>query len=408
MADLRRYLSWLLFVGIALALVAGEILIVRAIRRGREGTAAPPPDAPKVEDLALSVIEDVPQDEVPSGLPRVRPRWLKLPPIRLVTLSNDVMSVGITRPDDPGAYQDARFDWSGMIATVSYNGHTFFNGPEARMDNKTPYPVFGTAEEFETPVGFYDIKPGETFVKVGVGELMRPPQPPWYWWGLPYEIKRPGAWQVRVGPDWIEYEQEFQTTRGVAYRYLKRVSLEAGKPVVRIARSLENKGIRALKTSHYCHNFVSIDGQTVLGPAWKVDFGYQLSPHPNGKFWRTRGLVEIRGSSLAFTRTMSEGAMFLLMTSGPRDVSANWFRVADSGSGSAVTIQGDRPVTRIALYVAGGTICPEPFVEIAVEPGKCETWGTVYEFRADASVVVKKAEDQGWRDRLKGAIERAP
>jgi hypothetical protein len=405
-ADAKKYLSWFLYAGIALGLVAGEVLLVKAMRKRRE--AVPPPEAPSVDDMALSLIGELPFEKEIAHAPAARPRWLKLPPIRLVTLSNAVMTVGITRPDDPGAYQDARFDWSGMIATLTYNGHTFFGGPGAKMDNRTPYPVFGTAEEFDAPVGFYEAKPGETFVKVGVGELVRPPQPAWYWWGLAYQIAKPGAWQVRAGPDWIEYEQELQGSRGAAYRYVKRVALDADRPVVKVSRSLENKGVRVLKTSHYCHNFVSVDNHTVLGPPWKVEFGYKLAPHPNPKYWRPRGLVEIRGSSLEFVSAMSDGALFLLMTHEPRDASANWFRLANPEAGVSVTIKGDRPVSRIAFYAAGGAICPEAFVQLDVEPGRCESWETVYTFEADPGKVPAKTTDDGWREKLKGAIHGAP
>jgi hypothetical protein len=213
---------------------------------------------------------------------------------------------------------------------------------------------------------------------------------------------------VTSGADWIEYEQELQGPRGIAYRYAKRVALEPGKPIVKISRSLENKGVRVLKTSHYCHNFVSMDNQTVLGPPWRVEFGYPLAPHPNPRYWRPKGLVEIQGTSLAFVNTMSEGAMFLLMTATPRETSANWFRISNAEAGASVTIQGDRPVTRIALYVAGGTVCPEPFVQFEIEPGKCETWDTIYTFEADPSKVPKRVDKPAWRDQLKGAIERTP
>jgi hypothetical protein len=115
-ADLKKYASWLLYAVIALALVGGEILIVKAIRSGREAVA--PEGAPNVDDMVLSLMGDTPFEKEVPDFPVVRPRWLKLPAIQLVTLSNSVMTVGITRPDDPGAYQDARFDWAGMIANV--------------------------------------------------------------------------------------------------------------------------------------------------------------------------------------------------------------------------------------------------------------------------------------------------
>jgi hypothetical protein len=105
---------------------------------------------------------------------------------------------------------------------------------------------------------------------------------------------------------------------------------------------------------------------------------------------------------------MSDGALFLLMTHEPRDASANWFRLANPEVGVSVTIKGDRPVSRIAFYAAGGAICPEAFVQLDVEPGRCESWETVYTFEADPGKVPAKTTDDGWREKLKGAIHGAP
>jgi hypothetical protein len=316
------------------------------------------------------------------GMPR--PKWLKLPPITPVVLTNGLLKVYVTRPDDPGAYHDARFDWSGMVARVEYNGHWFFNGPNASLDNKTNYPVFGTAEEFgmDRPLGFQEAKAGETFVKIGVGELLKPPSPPWYFWGLAYTVGRPGTWAVTEGPGWIQYDQTVHGPRGLAYAYSKRIELVKDQPVIRISRRLTNLGGTKITTTHYTHNFITLDGLTVAGPPCRMELRFQPTPHRNLKLWRTRGIVEPDGNALAFVQPLV-GAVYLVLSSEPREAGDHWFRVHNPEIGAGVTVQGDRPLCRIAFYTQGPAICPEPFVQLNVEPSASESWETTYTFEAD-------------------------
>jgi hypothetical protein len=390
----------------ALAFVAFDVWLIRTVVR-----RAPPQQGPAREDALLAELigkippsrrEMVPGDDEIPDVPPVRPKWLKLPPANPVPLRNRVMTAWITRPDDPGSYHDARFDWCGMIARVEYNGHAFFNGPNARHDNKTPYPVFGTAEEFgfDIPLAFYEVEPGQTFVKIGVGELVKPPSPHWYWWGLPYEIRKPGAWKTVQGDSWIEYEQELEGPLGYAYRYRKRVALDPDRPVITVSRALANRGQRRIVTSHYCHNFISMDGADTVGPPLAVEFRYPIRPHSNPRFWRTRDIVAPAGNALVFAQPLS-GAVYLLLTEAPREASEHWFRVVNPALGSAVTVQGDRPLDRLAFYTSGSVVCPEPFVKLSIDPGKEEAWETIYTFEADPSKSPATGTDRAkWRETL--------
>ena len=74
---------------------------------------------------------------------------------------------------EQGYYRAARFDWSGLVACVSLNGHTFFGEWFNRYDPMTNDAVTGPAEEFREPIGYEDAKPGDPFVKLGVGVVKR-------------------------------------------------------------------------------------------------------------------------------------------------------------------------------------------------------------------------------------------
>jgi|GEM_PF-1312305 len=416
-----KRLKWLCIILGAVLIVGADVWFIRKVIRYRNRPAPTPTvaaSAPAAAD-AEAPVDDLPP-EARGDVPAIRPKWLQLPPVELVRLTNGRLTVHVTQPNDPGAYHDCRFDWSGMIASVEYNGHRFFNGPEAHHDDKTPYPVFGTAEEFgsegvlnlETrnheggPLGFEEAKPGETFVKIGVGELVKPPAPSWYWWRIMYDVKRPGPWKVTIQPSSIQYEQDLKGPRGFAYRYVKTISIDPNQPVVRIARTLANTGQRRINTTHYTHNFVTFDSEDTITRGWQVQFGYPLKPFPNPRYWRTRGMVELEDQTLHFVCKLS-GALFLFMTDQPRTAAENRFRIANPTLGMALSIQGDRPVYKIPLYVNNGAVCPEPFVQIRAEPGQEETWATSYTFEADPTRrPTSRPDRRDWRSTLKGALSR--
>jgi hypothetical protein len=400
---MKTWLVWTCIVVGAVAFVAFDVWLIKMLAGGGDSKPSAPEEKPITIDLEeLNLSDTLPPDVKAADVPVVRPKWLQLPPMKLVKLTNGVLTASVTRPDDPGTYKDSRFDWSGMVARVDYNGHWFFNGPNAKLDNKTNYPVFGTAEEFgaEGALGFGDARPGEMFVKIGVGELIRPAKPPWYWWGIPYDVAKPGTWSVTEGESWIQYEQSLKGPRGIGYHYVKRIALEADKPVMRISRTLTNTGLRPINTTHYAHNFVSIDGIQTLGPPWRVEFAFPVVPYPNPRYWRTRGIVAPEGQSLVFTKPL-DNALFVLISTEPREASDHRFRIANPEAGAAVTIQGDRPLSKIAFYASNPTICPEPFINIKLEPDQKMSWETLYTFEADPTIKpTSQPTGESWREKL--------
>src|ERR1700748_3164479 len=92
-----------------------------------------------------------------------------------VQLSNGIITAELHMPDaENGFYRGVRFDWSGIIASLDVNGHSYYGEwfikPYKPTNNDA---VTGPAEAFD-PLGYNDAKPGGSFVKIGVGVLTRP------------------------------------------------------------------------------------------------------------------------------------------------------------------------------------------------------------------------------------------
>ena len=89
------------------------------------------------------------------------------------SISNGLIQAKLYLPDPAkGYYQATRFDWSGQIPSLTYNGHSYFGlWNPAPYDPKLHDAITGPVEEFLTDgmgLGYADAKAGGTFVKIGV------------------------------------------------------------------------------------------------------------------------------------------------------------------------------------------------------------------------------------------------
>src|ERR1039457_4535966 len=90
-------------------------------------------------------------------------------------ISNGSIRAKLYLPDaQQGYYRATRFDWSGQIASLEFQGHNYFGQWFDRYDPKLHDSILGPVEEFLTNgigLGYNDVKTGESFVKIGVGAL---------------------------------------------------------------------------------------------------------------------------------------------------------------------------------------------------------------------------------------------
>jgi hypothetical protein len=295
------------------------------------------------------------------------------------TITNGLVRARLYLPDaENGYYRGTRFDWSGVIASLEYKGHNYFGQWFPTYDPKLHDSITGPVEEFrtgDTALNYAEAKPGETFVKIGIGILKKPEEPK-YAFRNPYEILDSGKWSVRSRPDAVEFTQELNDPRsGYGYIYRKTVRLASGKPQLILEHNLKNTGQKVLETSVYNHNFFVIDEQP-SGPDFTVSFPFQIRGVGD-----MSGLAEARGDRIVYRKTLEDRQTASSVIEGfGGDAKDYDIRVENRKAGAGVRILGDRPLTRIYFWSIRKTLCPEAFVEMKIEPGKDFSWRITYDF----------------------------
>jgi hypothetical protein len=296
-------------------------------------------------------------------------------------IANATINVQLHLPDSQaGYYRGTRFDWSGSIASLTWNGHNYFGQWFEKYDPKIHDAITGPVEEFlsnDAGLGYDEAKPGESFVRIGVGAVRKPDEPAYRRFDT-YDIVDSGKWSVKRGSDWIEFTHQLSDTRGYAYVYRKKLSLVKDSLV--LEHRLENTGKKVIATSVYDHNFFTLDGQ-LTGP----DAVVRLSFDPRAAA-DLKGLAEVRGREIAFLRPFEQKETVFTEIQGfgttPRDYD---FRVENRKTGAGVHVTGDQPLSKLLFWSAWKTVCPEPYIDIRVEPGKQFAWRIAYEFYQVAS-----------------------
>jgi hypothetical protein len=306
-------------------------------------------------------------------------------------ISNGLVEAKLYLPDArSGFYCGTRFDWSGVIYNLEYRGHTYF-GPwfkthdpgirdiEFKPDINgfaagTPSASMGPVEEFSNPIGYSEAAAGEAFIKLGVG-ILRKPDEPKYAWYTGYEIVDPGKWTVTTRSDAVEFLHEVKGASGYAYAYRKTVRLSKGKPELVLEHSLKNTGKQRIETPVYAHNFFVMDDQP-SGPDFLIKVPFDIQEAPD-----KLGVLKVRGKEIAFLRELEKDERAMVPVAGFRDDPKDYdIRVENRKTGAGVRITADRPLARMAVWAIRPTRCPEPFINLRVEPGGEFAWRISYEF----------------------------
>ena len=211
-----------------------------------------------------------------------------------VFLKNDKLKVKVYLPDaEKGFYRGTRFDRAGVFGEIEFAGHKIFGPWKDKHDPTNHDDIVGPCEEFgiEKPLGYDDAKPGETFLKIGVGELEKPKEDK-YSFAKKYKIVKPAEWKpAKQDGDKgtaIAWEMQ-QKANGYGYSYHKAVALDPQSARLWITHTLKNTGEKPITTEFYNHNFFNVDGDAV-GPNYSFAFPFDLK----GK--------DLKGSSAIWSR----------------------------------------------------------------------------------------------------------
>ena len=296
------------------------------------------------------------------------------------TISNGLVKAHLYLPDaENGYYRGTRFDWSGVISKLEHDGHEYHSKWFEGYDPKSHDAIMGPVEEFGS-LGYDEAKRGETFVKVGVGSLVKPDEKP-YTFSRSYTIANGGKWQTRRKPEEITFTHTF-TDDNYGYIYKKTVRLTKGKPELVLLHSLTNRGNRTIKTTCYNHNFFVIDKQPT-GPGYVVSFPVNKLSAAGAK--GLNDIVKLQHSSIIYLRNLFKGEQgyFPDLTAGvemPYEI-----KIEHTRTGAGVIIKGDRPVTRMVYWSSPTTVCPEPYMHIDIAPQETFTWKIAYQYYTNRS-----------------------
>ncbi|MFZ4484555.1 MAG: hypothetical protein ACOYOL_11315 [Chthoniobacterales bacterium] len=234
--------------------------------------------------------------------------------------------------------------------------------------------VAGLWSEFDLdtpggPPGFSQAKPGEGFLKVGVGVLKRPDSEGYYF-ARNYEILSPAKTTVAWEKDGAVFRQTSEGTSGYAYDLDAAVKLE-GKTIT-VSWELENTGERPLTTVQYSHNCFAFDGRTV-GPGYTLSFPYDFT---------AKGLnpeQEQAGRSIVF-KTRIPTYVNAVVDYPPDYKGPNAAELRHEETGQFVKVTTSIPGQKTAIHARHYYLNPEQFVEISLKPGEKKRWVRTYEF----------------------------
>jgi hypothetical protein len=291
-----------------------------------------------------------------------------------------------------GFYRASRFDWSGMIYSLTYKGHEYYGPWFQRVDPKVRDFAFdgadvvaspctaavGPAEEFVTetnqPLGYQEAKAGGTFVKIGVGALRKPDDSNYNRFTL-YEVGDAGKWTVQKNADSVDFTQILSDpSSGYGYVYRKTISVSKGE--MTIAHRLKNTGSKPIDTNVYNHNFLRIDG-AAPGPDYTITVPFQIQSNrpPNADF------AEIRGNQILYKKLLANQDRVATPMQGFGSEAKDFdIRIENRKSAAGMRITGDRPLQSEALWSIRAVLAVEPFVKIHAAPGEEFSWSLKYSY----------------------------
>ena len=289
-------------------------------------------------------------------------------------ITNGVITAKLYLPDpENGYYRGSRFDWSGVISDLQYKGHSYYGQWFPKYDPRLHDAIMGPVEDF-LPVGFDDAKPGESFLKIGIGILERLDTAK-YFIVTQYPILNSGHWEVETKPDKVTFMHTLKDS-AYAYNYTKTVELIQGKPEMVISHVLKNTGKKTIETIVYDHNFFMLDKQST-GPGITITFPFNI----NGDTTSAR-FAEIHGNQIAFIKELGEhDHVYYGALQGYSNNAKDYdIKVENKNTGAGARITSDQPLSKLAFWSASTTVCPEPFIKINIKPDEECRWKFFYDY----------------------------
>jgi hypothetical protein len=103
-----------------------------------------------------------------------------------------------------------------------------------------------------------------------------------------------------------------------------------------------------------------------------------VAPKPRAKS-DFNTVARLNGADLTFTGPLDQGTIYMELDGFGEEIGWVCGKARDTKTGFGVKITGDVPVREWHVWGIKTTLCPEPFVDIKLDPGETKKWATRYE-----------------------------
>ncbi len=290
-------------------------------------------------------------------------------------ISNGIIEATLFLPDSSnGYYRGSRFDWSGVMPELNFNGHSYFGQWFEKYDPYIHDAIMGPVNDFY-PLGYDEGKPGDNYVKVGIGVFSKQDTLP-YSFSKPAKLINPGKWKVTKKSDQVRFTHILNDP-DYSYEYTKTVHLAKNKPLMVLNCTIVNHGTKTISTNVYNHNFFVIDKQPT-GPDFSVQFPFKLV----GKFRRGGDKAEFNDNKISILQVLTpgqtvHGGNIEGFGTSPKDYD---IKIENHKTGAGVRITCDKPLSRLVFWASYAVLSAEPYTDIKIKPSEQFTWTITYQF----------------------------
>ena len=284
-------------------------------------------------------------------------------------LKNDDVELVMHLPHEH--YGLARFDWTGKIVSVKYQGK-YVTGTEL-ADSSTDTPCGrGFYNEFDIngPVGYAETTHGDWFHKIGIGLLQKTNAT--YDFSKPYPIQ-PAAFEVIPGSDRVTLHCRAKAHNGYAYLLTKEIRLSENG--FSIQYELTNTGQKTIITSEYNHNFLATN-RDLIGSHYRLRFPFSLQPNRFEEKVDPEALIHFTPQAVHFKGQPTQ-PFFFSNLSGSEQVNAHW-ELENHKCKLGISETGSFQTTKVNLWGWGHVVSPELFADLRIPPGQTERWSRTY------------------------------
>jgi len=277
-------------------------------------------------------------------------------------------------PAAPDRYHTGvRFTPLAAVISVQCDGREFLfhkPNPDPAKD------VAGLFAEFDIhtdPPGFADAPVGGTFVKVGVGRLIKTEVE--YKFYTQHPVQKLAQTVTKWSDDTVTSIQTLPTADGLGYTL--QSDLKVHDRTLTIDWTLTNTGTKPFTTQQYHHNCFSFVGRPIAP-------GYTLTLPFDFTAVGLRGSVRQTGREINFTDPIKKPLNVKIDY--PADYAGpNTVVVRDAATHMSVTTETSEKGSGFVAHVADIYLCPEQFIDITVQPGETKSWRRTYTFEAPPS-----------------------